>query len=438
MNALIFTPQLRITNFWPEDDSIAPPASEKSYFPTSIRLNDASEWLIKTAWETVASAFRTLRYQFNLGSADVRFQYTQWHPPVFFYAEPFTMPAEPTYYLRREPFSSGVEQLAKETLSSSNLSSSDVAGGVVLGNLLTIRRETHADKSVQARYLILPWYRPERDPQQSAEVERNLSFTASRWTFIEFLGVNSVYQPLRGLEYWTPRVTLLLKRVENLLRIAQHIQQAVSIEEGYKRARLFLSARRLHSALSHVEPDIIQISNNALALERQLCSLLNETHSQLRLYLPMRSIEPMSSFEDRVDDFFPFRKMREESVSVKMAADELLHIRDYLKEVLLGLFDLQERDEREQVSKHQSLLNLSLLSLSTILALAGPFVLLFSFVRISQGNDFLSQFAELALEIGIPQLVTVMLATISIGLWVVMAKRFWDALRKKKNILFVA
>ena len=129
-NSLVWSPQLRISNFWPISRKLAPEPPQEYAEPSSASPSEAARILEDWFWKVVEKDFTKLRYHFDLRSVDMPFEGQHLLPPVFYYAEPDPLPTEPEALLEF-PHRSVLETLCQPLLGTRDPRSADVAGAVL-------------------------------------------------------------------------------------------------------------------------------------------------------------------------------------------------------------------------------------------------------------------------------------------------------------------
>jgi hypothetical protein len=207
-NSLVWSPQLRVSNFWPISRTFAPEPPQEYAEPFSVSPSEAAGILGDWFWKVVEKDFTKLRFHFDLGSVDMLFEGQHLLPPVFYYAEPDPLPSEPEALLEF-PHRSVLETLCQPLLGTEDPRSADVAGAVLENNLFTLRREIVRSEGTQAYYLILPWW---QDSSERVEVERELVFVADNWFFVEFALGFQAYDLLTDVDLWVSPMRLWEER----------------------------------------------------------------------------------------------------------------------------------------------------------------------------------------------------------------------------------
>lgn len=423
-DTLLFSPQLRISNYWFENLALAPPRDDSAFEPPPARSpEETARWLEDIFWKQIETAFRALRQQYDIGSSHVRIEQARWESAVFYYAEPNPLPLQPEQMLQ-EPFLPAVEQLARPVLGTHDVFGADVSGGLLWGNLLTIRREIRASEGIQAYYLVLPWRRLENANQTRASVESKLMFVADQWAFIEFVNGFHAYDTLTDIERWLPLISIWRASVDEISDTAQRLHQALRTANDQERERLFKLARELRSALAQIEPGILQLSNDVIVAGRKIRMAAENAQHHARSRITTRVIPPLRSLLDEVGQFFPFRKASEIADHVKHVVTELREVQERSEKAIETIFKEQEQEmkEREVLAKEREKesrerFNFIIAIVASVLAAGSLFEVLQPPTAEQPSNKVAESISSLLTWLwnhGIPQLISICLLLISL------------------------
>ena len=208
---LLWTPQLRISNYWPESRQLAPPPHAYTSPPPTIDAETAAD-ILWYHFRELTSSFQSLCDAFGLRpiwTATMNSQ--QFFPPYFSYAKPTSMPDDPEEFLSPSSLSA-LEPFARACLRTYDLLSTDVTASLLRRKLLTFRREISIETVLSSVYLVIPWL-PE-GAGQWAKMEEDVCFIADQLSCMDFAAQQRLW-----LSSWPVGGTLRIHRpVEEYLR----------------------------------------------------------------------------------------------------------------------------------------------------------------------------------------------------------------------------
>jgi len=370
---LLWTPQLRISNFWPVNLRLAPPPPSSAPSPPApMDAHEAAHLLEDIYWKELETIFRSIRMHFDLGSAYVGLEGRRWVAPVFYYAEPASMPKRPEQLL--EEGATDLTIIARKVLGIEDLFTEGTSGDFLMGNLFVFRRELIGEETVFPLYLILPWGDGPRD-QWGDEVEREVVFTADKLSFLEFSVGFESYDVLTDLAIPNQLMALWAGSLDDAPQLLRELQDQIAFAPrlGRKRTQAFRMIHHLETGLTRLEAEIIRATDQVFRAERNLEAAIRSTELFARRAFNPRPIPGVQTLLEGLKESYPYRMA---GSIAQLAADRARQIRssfrsslEPFKQTIYGLIEEEKRDEREREERNQRILSYALASLAAVTAL---------------------------------------------------------------------
>jgi hypothetical protein len=346
-NSLVWSPQLRISNFWPISRKLAPEPPQEYAEPSSASPSEAAGILEDWFWKVVETDFTKLRYHFGLSRVDMLFEGRQLLPPVFYYAEPDLLPTEPEALLEF-PHRSVLETLCQPLLGTQDPRSADVAGAVLENNLFTLRREIVRSEGTQAYYLILPWW---QDSSERVEVERELVFVADKWFFVEFALGFQAYDLRTGADLWASPMRLWGGTLSTASEITSKLHNYIAfVCDSQQRRSAFRLAAELRATLARLESSVLRATSHILKFRMKVEQSTEKAVLYAKQAFTSRPLPRVKNLLDAISEFFVFRR----AYSVAGMTNELAErLRDDYAAVESALQELNQREAQEQKEREE-------------------------------------------------------------------------------------
>ena len=383
LNSIIWTPQLRISNFWPSSRRIAPEPFDWYHPPMPMSPEEAADVLENWFWKKVETLFRMLRRSFRLGQAGVWLGNREVEPPVFYYAEPTWLPENPDEFLTSPDCFSALETLCRVTLGTDDPTSADVAGAFLEGNLLTLRREIIRENILRAFYLLIPWWHGSRE-EWVEEVEREAAFVADKWSFVEFSAGFEAYDIITDLEMPRESMALWGGTLDTAVKLASDLHNIAAYEPtgSPRRREVFTLTARLRGILGRLKAEMLRVTDDVMAMKRKMEAGLESGIRFAKQVFTSRPLPKVRHLLDALPEFFSYR-YTEYTVHLTQAqverAKQLRDTYDAIETSIHELVSQQEREEkereerfreeqREREERRQRTLNYGLAALAAITA----------------------------------------------------------------------
>jgi hypothetical protein len=345
--SFVWSPQLRISNFWPISRKLAPEPPQEYAEPSSASPSKAAGILEDWFWKVVETDFTKLRYHFDLGSAGMPFKGQHLLPPVFYYAEPDPLPSEPEVLLEF-PHRSALETLCQPLLGTQDPRSADVAGAVLENSLFTLRREIVRPKGTQAYYLILPWW---QDSSERVEVERELVFVADKWFFVEFALGFQAYDLLTDVDLWASPMRLWGGTLSTSSEITSKLHNYIAfVCDSQQRRSAFRLAAELRATLARLESSVLRVTSNILKFRMKVEQSTEEAVLYAKQAFTSRPLPRVKNLLDAISEFFVFRRAYSVAGMTNEFAERLRN--DYAA-VESALQELNQREAQEQKEREE-------------------------------------------------------------------------------------
>jgi len=346
-NSLVWSPQLRISNFWPISRKLAPEPPQEYAEPSSASPSEAARILEDRFWKVVEKDFTKLRYHFDLRSVDMPFEGQHLLPPVFYYAEPDPLPTEPEALLEF-PHRSVLETLCQPLLDTEDPRSADVAGAVLQNNLFTLRREIVRSEGTQAYYLILPWW---QDSSERVEVERELVFVADMWFSVEFALGFQAYKLLTDADLWESPMSLWRGTLSTSSEITSKLHNYIAfVCDSQQRRSAFRLAAELRATLARLESSVLRVTSNILKFRMKVEHNAEHAVLYVKQAFTSRPLPRVKNLLDAISEFFMFRR----AYYVARITNELAQqLRDDYAAVESALQELNQREAQEQKEREE-------------------------------------------------------------------------------------
>jgi competence protein ComGC len=365
--SLLWTPQLRISNFWPVSRRLAPLPPDGIPQPVLMPASDAARLLEDVFWNGIKTLFGIIRLHFELGSAYVGLDDRKWGAPIFYYAEPVEMPDHPEGLL--EVAAEDLEILARKTMGVEDLQSEGISAGLLAGNLLTFRYELIGEKTAMPCYLLIPWGRGPRDGW-GEEVEREAAFTADKLSFLEFSAGFEAYDILTDLAIPEESMALWGGSLDDTAELltALEDQIASSPRLGQKRRTAFRMVHHLWASLARLEARVLRGTDQVLHTKRKWEGAVESTEIFAKRAFSPRPLGGLRGLLEGLRESFPYRLS---GTKARLAAERAKSIQtslDNLKRRLRELLEEEGREERERAERHQRVLGYALAALAAVTA----------------------------------------------------------------------
>src|SRR5208283_2718027 len=254
-NALLWTPQLRIMNFWPESRRMAPERPPGVGDGNVMEAEAAASLVEDDFWRSVETQFRGLRTRCGIREANLG----GFVPPVFYYLAPAPghMPNRPEAYFDLERCVA-LEEITRKTLGTHDPQSLDVTGGLLEGNLVTLRQDRGRYETSTAFFLLLAWG---HQNVRWEEVENIACFVADRLSFPDFAAAYAIrsfvieqdeYQ--KRINLWPGTLDAAADLVRRLLRVVD-----ISPHRSADRGRAYQMVADVRRLLAKLEPRVLPV-----------------------------------------------------------------------------------------------------------------------------------------------------------------------------------
>jgi hypothetical protein len=380
LDSIIWTPQLRISNFWPSSRRIAPEPFDWYHPPMPMSPEEAADVLKNWFWEKVETLFRGLRLSFGLGQAGVWLGNREVEPPVFYYAEPTWLPENPDEFLTSPDCFSALETLCRVTLGTDDPTSADVAGAFLEGNLLTLRREIIRENILRAFYLLIPWWHGSRE-EWVEEVEREATFVADNWSFVEFSAGFKAYDILTDLAMPAKSMALWGGTLDTAVKLVSQLHNMIAYEPmgGSRRREVFTLTARLRGILGRLKAEMLRVTDDVMAMNRKMEAGLESGIRFAKQAFTSRPLPKVRHLLDALPEFFPYQITKHLTQASVERAKQLRETYDAIETSIHELVSQQEREEkereqrfreeqREREERRQRTLNYGLAALAAITA----------------------------------------------------------------------
>lgn len=346
--SILWTPQLRISNFWPSNRRLAPEPLSTIPSPYPMSPQEAANVLGNFFWKRVGTEFRYLRHAFHLGEAGVWIGRREFGPPVFYYAEPTWMPEKPDEYLESPTCLSAIESLCRVTLGTDDPRSTDVAGAFLEGNLFTLRREITREK-VQGFYLIIPWWSGDRT-DWIEEVEREAVFVANKWFFVEFAAGFRSYDIETDLAMPGKSMALWGGTLDTAAELVSHLSNLVAYEPaGSPRKReAFKLVNQLRALLARLETKVLPVTDDVMGMKRTWEASVESNTRFAQQAFTSQPLPKVRHLLDALPNFFPYRYSGQLAKHAAEQAEQLRRTYDSVEKAIQDLLEQEHREERER------------------------------------------------------------------------------------------
>jgi len=345
--SFVWSPQLRVSNFWPINRTFAPEPPQEYAEPSSASPSEAARILEDWFWKVVQKDFTKLRFHFDLGSAGMLFEGQHLLPPVFYYAEPDPLPSEPEALLEF-PHRSALETLCQPLLDTQDPRSADVAGAVLENSLFTLRREIVRSEGTQAYYLILPWW---QDSSERVELERELVFVADKWFLVEFALGFEAYDLLTDADLWASPMSLWRGTLSTSSEITGKLHNYIAfVCDSQQRRSAFRLAAELRATLARLESSVLRATSDILKFRMKVEQSAEQAVLYAKQAFTSRPLPRVKNLLDAISEFFVFRR----AYSVARITNELAQqLRDDYAAVESALQELNQREAQEQKEREE-------------------------------------------------------------------------------------
>lgn len=294
---LIFSPQLVIWNYWPEDALYSPRRKETDPpLPPlpELPVGEASNTL-QLFWNVVETAFAMLSEGFPLRNVEATARLKEEDRGLVFYfvAPPAgRLPDVPQEYFGQR-WLPALRTLVDKQLSLRDPLGKEVGTGLVQGQLLTLCNRRPLE---QRPHLLLPCC--PRPDQPWGEIEREVLSTADSLSAQEiYIAVRS-RQLRRELDLWAEKHDRWQWFIREVLHLASDLARTVAASPPRRRPALYRHASLLQQRLLQVGNDLLRHTQDVLALPDQLRQLMDTSGGHLTGSLSLRDLpnmEPLGS-----------------------------------------------------------------------------------------------------------------------------------------------
>lgn len=347
-DSLLWAPQMRLSNFWPTSPRLAPPPRQVVP-PRSLSAEEAGKLLEDLFWKRTETLFRALRMSFDLGEAGVKLSDRQFHPPVFYYAEPTPMPLDHDDYVQSPSYLVPISDLCRVVLGTDDPQSADVSGAFLEGNLFTLRREVVRERAYQAYYLLIPWWQEDSEEQRE-EVERELLSVADKLAYVEFAAGYESYDILTDLAMPSTSMALWGGTLDTASILKTSLQNVVAYEpaRSERKKTAFSLVTQLRTLLARMELQVLHVTDEVLLTKRRWEAAVEGTMHFAEQALTSQPILGILHLLEDIRQFHPYR------VSGLMAhhraerAEQLRRTYDGVEQAINDLLYQEQQEARQQ------------------------------------------------------------------------------------------
>jgi biopolymer transport protein ExbB/TolQ len=354
LDSIIWTPQLRISNFWPSSRRIAPEPFDWYHPPMPMSPKEAADVLENWFWKEVETLFRMLRRFFHLGQAVVWLGNREVEPPVFYYAEPTWLPENPDEFLTSPDCFSALETLCRVTLGTDDPTSADVAGAFLENNLLTLRREIVRENILRAFYLLIPWWHGSRE-EWVEEVEREAAFVADKWSFVEFSAGFKAYDIITDLEMPAELMALWGGTLDTAVKLVSRLHNMIAYEPtgSPRRQEVFALTARLRGILGRLKAEMLRVTDDVMATNRKMEAGLESGIRFAKQAFTSRPLPKVRHLLDALPEFFSYRYTEYTVHLTQAQVERTKQLRDTYDSIEASIRELISQQEREEKEREQ-------------------------------------------------------------------------------------
>ena len=369
--SLAWSPQLCISNYWPESGKLAPP---RLGLPSSrghpLGVAAATEFLESILYGRASRAFKSLRYQFGLGSAEQE----EFSPSIFYFAAGDDLPTKPDDYLK-PPLLFDLYKFSLTNLGTPDPTSSEVTGALLEGSHLVLRREIDYRKANNTRvlqdfYLILPIARPD---SSWGDVEDRLRFVADQLAFLSTLSHRIVIRARDGARlglessYIDQMIDIWHSILDDAQPLLRSLQRMVSSGRSARRI-VFPSVQRVQLSLRAWRPALKASWSKFPSIPEEVRSEITSSSELLfsrTSRLTVRSVNNLGLLEDLprendisyrvIDRELKRPEVRGPMEAIALKAEKVrrkLHLRQQVVNEILTHEGWEEQDERDRYQRY--------------------------------------------------------------------------------------
>lgn len=345
--SLLWTPQMRLSNFWPTSPRLAPPV-ERAVSPRRLSAEEAGKLLADLFWKRT-TLFRALRTSFDLGEAGVKLSDRQFQPPVFYYAEPATMPSDHDDYVQSPSYLVPLSDLCRVVLGTDDPQSADVSGAFLEGNLFTLRREVVRERDYQAYYLLIPWWQEDSEEQRE-EVERELLFVADNLAYVEFAAGYESYDILTDLEMPSTSMALWGGTLDTASMLTTSLQNVVAYEpaRSERKKTAFSLVTQFRTLLARMELQVLHVTDKVLLTRRRWEAAVEGTMHFAEQALTSQPILEILHLLEHIRQFHPYRISGLRAQHGAERAEQLRRTYDGVEQAINDLLYQEQQEARQQ------------------------------------------------------------------------------------------
>jgi hypothetical protein len=337
-------PELRLSNFWPGADHLAPP-SNGVYANRPLSVEDAAGAL--------ASMQESLEHLL-LGSlpqcAKPEIDLRRVVPPVFHWAEPTTVPARAEGYVGSGL--SSLDRLYKATLATRDPLGTGTTGAVLEGSVVALRREAVDSTEAQARYLLLPCGL--RDGQTRAEgIETDLTVAVRRLSFVELTAALRAHDLADELAGPAVRIRLWSGAIDRAVDLTRELHDVALYEPDASpvRKKTYYLVHQIRRALARLEGDVLRVTDDQqwrLLRGRKAIELATDYLTRQLAVRPVAEVAPLT---ESLPEFFTYRWLVVETSAAAERSSQLRETFHGVERSIHGLLEEERREEREREAK---------------------------------------------------------------------------------------
>ncbi len=364
----VFTPQLVIWNYWPQDTLYAPPKEGTAAAPPALSAEQAADAL-QLFWNVIETAFAMLCEGFPLRNVGSQTGLKEEDRGLLFYfASPKQdlLPPAPEHYLTQQ-WLPALRTLVDRQLGSPDPLSKEVAAALVQGQLLTLCTRRPRDLRP---HLILPCC--PRAEQAWSAIERHLLTTADKLTYDEILIAQDTRRLMQELALWKDKHARWQWFINSVLGLASNLARNLAAAPATSRLQLYQAVSQIQQRLLQVGNDLLRYTQQVLALPEQLRQLMEASGHRLAGYLAVRDVARMESLGSTLAaSHFAYAELKRSVDEAERQAQIVKQTYEGELATLTALLEQEKREAGEYLEKANFTvaLGVGMLTLVTTLAL---------------------------------------------------------------------
>lgn len=375
-NWLWFTPQLRISNYWPHSPEFAPPRPPEREDPAPASQEQAAETLFDLYCHNVYLAFEAVRLKY-LKTTWVTLELTPEAvaAPLYFYARPQVMPAAPEDFLAAANLAV-LQKFSRAVAGVQDLLAADVSGALLQGNVLAFRREQRFpyegaeefDTLWQSSYLLVPWF-PAETGEWLREVESEATFVADQLSFAEFIAggqrhmdlLKTMKKPIFSMQHLATSVT-------HAMDLATRLQRQVVFEVRPRiRRSTYEVVEHLRSSLSRLGLSLVlNADRTSLSKEDEWHRVTEQVIRRVRHALTIRSLPHVNALTDSLENSRAHVGVKAFLESWTRDAQQIQADFRNAETSLGNMLEQERRERQERETEHQHLITYGLAALAAV------------------------------------------------------------------------